>query len=185
MITGNIIRSSVFLFFFSVSRISSLHWREWWNRTVVIRESCEIWLNFKFDRLHFWVVWSVDVFLFCFVLFCFFIELLIALWLWNEELQIVLRVLMWKVDLENFDERSQKKEAAHASMKKTGVRRSPPHYLMQLSLVDIVVLLLRAVSPRFSQMEWQILLAMGIMSVTLSKSVFLTLPSKSRPSLSL
>lgn len=56
-------------------------------------------------------------------------------------------------------------------MKKIGVRRSLPHYLMQLSLVDIVVLLLHAVSPRFSQMEWQILLVMGITSVTLNKSV--------------
>ena len=86
------------------------------------------------------------------------------------------------MDLENFDERSQEKEAAHASMKKTGVRRSPPHYLMQLSLVDIVVLLLHAVCPRFSQMEWQILLAMGITSVILSKSVFLMLPSYTSPS---
>lgn len=47
---------------------------------------------------------------------------------------------------------------------KTGARKSRPHYrLMQLS-VELL---------RFFQMEWQILIAMGNMSVTLSKSVSL------------
>jgi hypothetical protein len=47
---------------------------------------------------------------------------------------------------------------------KTGARKSRPHYrLMQLS-VELL---------RFFQMEWQILIAMGNMSVTSSKSVSL------------
>lgn len=69
----------------------------------------------------------------------------------------------------NFDESPKQKEA-YASMK-TGVRKSPPHHhLMHLS-VEHFAPSSSVDSLKYFQMEWQILLVMGIMNVTPSKSV--------------